>query len=275
MTRALVGGLLVGAVLTAALLSLVWTPHPITDLAIGERLRPASADHWLGTDPLGRDIASLLLAGAQTTVAVGVVAVGIGLIGGIVLGTLAATRGGFVDEGISRFCDVILAFPAVISALLATILLGPGAVNAILAIGLFNVPVFARLTRACVRQVRVRDYVRAAQALGKSSFSIAWDHLLPNVAGVLVVQATIQFGIAILAEAGLSYLGIGAQPPQPSWGRMLNESQTYMFSAPWLALYPGLAISLAVLGCNLLGDSLRDALDPKTRAMVGARHASG
>ncbi len=256
-----IGLALVGGLLAAAAVSLVWAPYPV--VAVVERLAPPSGDHWLGTDHFGRDVLGLILAGSRTAVLVGLVAVGIGMAAGVALGLLAAAAGGRIDEAVMRASDTVFAFPAVVSAVLITALAGPGAGNAVLAIAIFNVPVFARVARAAALQVWARDYARAALALGKSPFAVTRDHVLPNIAGVLVVQAAVQFGLAILAEAALSYLGIGAQPPEPSWGRMLSDAQTYMFTNPGLALYPGLAISAAVLGCNLLGDGLRDALDPR------------
>lgn len=258
-----IGLALVGGLLAAAAVSLVWAPYPVEAVAVVDRLAPPSGDHWLGTDHFGRDVLGLILAGSRTAVLVGLVAVGIGMAAGVALGLLAAAAGGRIDEAVMRASDTVFAFPAVVSAVLITALAGPGAGNAVLAIAIFNVPVFARVARAAALQVWARDYARAALALGKSPFAVTRDHILPNIAGVLVVQAAVQFGLAILAEAALSYLGIGAQPPEPSWGRMLSDAQTYMFTNPGLALYPGLAISAAVLGCNLLGDGLRDALDPR------------
>jgi peptide/nickel transport system permease protein len=257
------GALLVALLLAAALLSLVWQPWPPADIDIANKLASPSAAHWLGTDSLGRDIASQLLVGAQNSIAVGVVAVGIGLTLGVALGCLAAARRGWVEEIVMRASDFTFAFPALLTAIMLTAIYGPGLLTSIVAIGIFNIPVFARLARAAANAIWSRDYVLAARAAGKGAWRITLDHVLPNIANVLIVQATIQFALAILAEAALSYLGLGTQPPQPSWGRMLNEAQTLMFQAPWLAVYPGLAIALAVLGLNLLGDGLRDLLDPQ------------
>jgi peptide/nickel transport system permease protein len=258
----------VGAVLTlllaaAALLSLVWTPYPYAEIDIPKKLQTPSAQHWLGTDSLGRDIVSQLLVGSQNSIVVGVIAVGIGLGVGVLLGCVAAARGGWLDEVIMRASDFTFAFPALLTAIMLTAIYGPGLVMSIVAIGIFNVPVFARITRGSARSVWAREFVLAARAAGKGPWRITLDHVLPNIASLLIVQATISFATAILAEAALSYLGLGTQPPQPSWGRMLNEAQTQMFQAPLLALWPGLAIVLSVLGLNLLGDGLRDLLDPK------------
>jgi peptide/nickel transport system permease protein len=258
-----VGALLVGALLLAAALSLAWQPWPPAEIDIPNKLASPSAAHWLGTDSLGRDIASQLLVGSQNSIVVGVVAVGIGLTIGVALGCLAAARRGWVEEALMRMADLTFAFPALLSAIMLTAIYGPGLLTSIVAIGIFNIPVFARLTRASARGVWARDYVLAARASGKGAWRITTDHVLPNIANVLIVQATIQFALAILAEAALSYLGLGTQPPQPSWGRMLNEAQTMLFEAPLLAVYPGVAIALAVLGLNLMGDGLRDLLDPK------------
>ena len=257
------GGLLVFVLVAAAIVSLVWQPYPPAEIDIPNKLASPSAAHWLGTDSLGRDIASQLLVGSQNSIVVGVVAVGIGLTLGVALGCLAAARRGWVDELVMRASDFAFAFPALLSAIMLTALYGPGLFTSIVAIGIFNIPVFARLARASARSVWTRDYVLAARAAGKGAWRITVDHVLPNIANVLIVQATIQFALAILAEAALSYLGLGTQPPQPSWGRMLNEAQTMLFEAPRLAVYPGVTIALAVLGLNLMGDGLRDLLDPK------------
>jgi peptide/nickel transport system permease protein len=207
------------------------------------------------------------MVGAQTSITVGLIAVALGMSLGVALGAWAAARGGWVDEALSRTSDLIFAFPAVLIAILITSVLGASARNAILAIAIFNVPVFARVTRGAALTMWSRDFVRAATAMGQGPLGITWRHVLPNIMSVLIVQATIQFAVAILAEAGLSYLGLGAQPPVPSWGRMLRDAQTYIFQAPELALWPGLAVALAVLGLNMLGDGLRDLLDPRLRLM--------
>lgn len=258
-----IGGALSALVVVAALISLVWTPHSATVLAIKLRFQTPNWSHWLGTDHYGRDVLSMLMVGAQNSLVVGIVAVGIGLGIGVGLGLLASARRGWTEEIIMRFSDFTFAFPAILSAIMLTALLGPGTVNSILAIGIFNIPVFARLTRATGNAIWSREFVLAARAAGKGRARIALEHVLPNIASVIVVQATISFAIAILAEAALSYLGLGTQPPNPSWGRMLNDAQTFMFNAPYLAIFPGAAIFLAVLGLNLLGDGLRDVLDPR------------
>ena len=265
--RSLVPGLtLVLLVAVAALVSFVWTPHDVTRLAIADKLAPPSAAHWLGTDQLGRDILSMLMVGARTSIAVAFVAVGIGVAAGVPLGLLAAARpGSLLDETIMRANDLVFAFPALVIAILITAVFGPGAVNAIVAIGIFNVPVFARLTRGAALALWTREFVLAARVAGKGALRISVEHVLPNLANLLIVQATIQFSLGILAEAGLSYVGLGAQPPTPSWGRMLAESQTLISLAPHVALFPGLAIVGTVLGLNLLGDALRDWLDPRVR----------
>ena len=257
------GGALTLLLVAAAALSLAWTPHSPYEIDLAAKLQLPSPAHWLGTDTLGRDVVSLLLVGARNSIAVGVIAVGIGLVGGAALGLLAAARRGWVEEIVMRGADFAFAFPAILSAIMMTAVFGPGIVNAIVAIGIANVPTFARVTRASANAVWSRDYVLAARACGKGPWAITFEHVLPNVAPVLIVQATIRFAVAILAEAALSYLGLGTQPPQPSWGRMLSEAQTLLFQAPRLAVFPGLAIALAVFGLNLLGDGLRDVLDPR------------
>ncbi|HET8727193.1 MAG TPA: ABC transporter permease [Alphaproteobacteria bacterium] len=266
--RSLALGLaLTGLLAMLALISLAWTPHPVYEVAVSARLQPPGAEHWLGTDHLGRDILSLIMVGAQNSILVGVIAVGLGLLVGVPLGLVAAGRGGLADEAVGRLVDVTFAFPTVLSAILITALAQPGMANSIIAIGIFNIAVFARLARGAALQIYGREFVRAALALGRSRFDVAIRHVLPNMTSPLIVQATIQFAVAILAEAALSYLGLGTPPPRPSWGRMLLDAQTYMFVDPGQALWPGVAIALAVLGLNLLGDGLRDALDPRLRTM--------
>ena len=258
-----VGAAIVLLLVISAAVSLFWSPYPVGDIDIPNKLAGPSAQHWFGTDSLGRDIASLLLVGSQNSLLVGFIAVGIGLGLGVPLGLLASAQRGWVEEVVMRAADFTFAFPALLSAILLTAIYGPGLVVSITAIGIFNIPVFARITRGAANAVWSRDFTLAARAAGKTKWAITWEHVLPNVASVLIVQATVQFAIAILAEAALSYLGLGTQPPNPSWGRMLNEAQSQMFQAPMLAVYPGVAIALAVLGLNLMGDGLRDLLDPR------------
>ncbi len=257
-----------GAILTlllilAAALSLLWTPWSPYEIDMAAKLQLPNAHHWLGTDPFGRDVTSLLLVGAGNSILVGVIAVSIGLIAGTTLGLLAAARRGWVEELHMRLADFTFAFPAILSAIMMTAVFGAGIVNSIIAIGIFNIPTFARITRASANAVWSREFVLAARACGKGPWRITLDHVLPNIMSALIVQITIQFALAILAEAALSYLGLGTQPPQPSWGRMLAEAQTLLFQAPQLAVFPGVAIAMAVLGLNLLGDGLRDLMDPR------------
>jgi peptide/nickel transport system permease protein len=246
-----------------ALLSLAWSPYPPGEIDIPNKLAAPSAAHWLGTDSLGRDVASQIIVGSRNSIVAGVVAVGIGMLAGVALGALASAKRGWIEEAVMRASDFTFAFPALLSAIMLTAIYGPGLVMSIVAIGIFNIPVFARLTRGAANAIWAREYVLAARAAGQGAWRITLDHVLPNIASLLIVQATISFATAILAEAALSYLGLGTQPPQPSWGRMLSEAQTQMFQAPLLALWPGLAIMVSVLGLNLLGDGLRDLLDPK------------
>jgi peptide/nickel transport system permease protein len=259
----MIGAALVALLILTALLSFVWTPYPAGEIDVPNKLRPPSAAHWLGTDSLGRDVAAMLIVGARYSIAVGVIAVGIGITAGVALGLLAAARRGWVEELVMRGADFTLAFPALLTAIMLTAIYGPGLVVSIVAIGVFNIPEFARITRASANAVWTREYVLAARACGKGLWHITTEHVLPNIAAVLIVQATIRFAIAILAEAALSYLGLGTQPPMPSWGRMLNEGQAMMYQAPMLAVWPGLAIVFSVLGLNLMGDGLRDLLDPR------------
>lgn len=257
---------------SAAAISFVWTPGDVTQIAIADKLQPPSPAHLLGTDQLGRDLLAMVMVGARTSIAVALVAVGIGMGFGVPLGLIAASHpGSLIDEIIMRGNDLIFAFPSLVIAILITAALGPSAVNAIVAIGIFNIPVFARVTRGSALPIWTLDYIRAAQVAGKGRARINLHHILPNIASALIVQSTIQFSLGILAEAGLSYVGLGAQPPVPSWGRMLAEAQTMISIAPHVAIVPGLAIVLTVLGLNLLGDGLRDALDPR----VGPRLRRG
>jgi len=259
----LVGGFLVLVIVATALLSFLYTPYDSNRMNLAQRFLPPGSSHLLGTDQYGRDIFSRVMKGAVNSIIVGWVAVGIGMGFGVLLGSLAAYWRGWRDEGIMRLVDVFYGFPAVLSAILITSTLGPGIINSMLAIGIFYIPIFARLTRGASLSIWQRDYITSARAIGQSNWAIIWSTVLPNILSPLIVQATVQFAIAILAEAALSYLGLGTQPPHASWGRMLNEAQTFMEISPGLAIFPGLAIAWAVLGFNLLGDGLRDLLDPR------------
>jgi len=262
----LFGGLLSAVLIAAALVSFLWTPFDYATLSIPDRLQSPNTIHLLGTDHFGRDILSLIMVGARTSIAVALVAVGIGMGLGIPLGLWAAARRGtLVDEVIMRGNDLVFAFPSLVIAILITAVFGAGAVNAIIAIGIFNIPVFARITRGAALSLWERDFILAARVAGKSNLRTSVEHILPNITNLLIVQGTIQFSLGILAEAALSYVGLGAQPPTPSWGRMLADAQTMVSIAPHMALMPGFAIILTVLGLNLLGDGLRDYLDPRLR----------
>ena len=261
-----VGLLFVFIVFLLALISFIWTPYDVTSLEISERFKGPSFSHVLGTDHFGRDILSMIMVGAQTSIAVALVAVGIGIFFGLPLGMIAAAkRGTFFDDLVMRFNDLIFAFPALIIAILITAILGPGAFNAIIAIGIFNIPVFARVARGAALTQWSKEYILAAKVSGKGTFLISIEHIIPNILNLLIVQATIQFSLGILAEAGLSYVGLGAQPPIPSLGRMLADSQTMISIAPHMAIFPGMVIVITVLGLNLIGDGLRDYFDPKLR----------
>lgn len=250
----------------AALISFVWTPYDVAAMDIAGKLKGPSVVHWFGTDHFGRDIFSMIMVGARTSIAVAIIAVGIGVVLGVPLGLAAAARhGSLLDEVIMRGNDLIFAFPALLIAILITAVFGPGAVNAIIAIGIFNIPVFARLARGAALTLWTRDFILAARVSGKGAARISLEHILPNIMNLLIVQGTIQFSLGILADAGLSYVGLGAQPPVPSWGRMLADAQTLISLAPHIALFPGFAILLTVLGLNLMGDGLRDLFDPKIR----------
>jgi peptide/nickel transport system permease protein len=227
--------------------------------------KPPSLQHWFGTDDLGRDILARVIYGARASLLAGAISVGIALTIGVPLGLLAGYRGGFVDALISRITDAMLACPFLILAIALAAFLGPSLRNAMIAIGISATPIFIRLTRGQVMSVKVEDYVEAARAVGNPSWRIALVHILPNILPALMVQATLSIAAAIIAEAALSFLGLGQQPPSPSWGSMLNAAQRFLTNAPWMAIWPGLAIFLVVLSLNLVGDGLRDALDPRQR----------
>ena len=261
----LLGGALVTFVVLMALVSLAWTPHAYAEIDVPGRFQGPSWRHWLGTDQLGRDVVSQLMAGARNSVTIAFVAVLLGGAIGTLLGLVAAARGGLVEEVILRLADFGFAFPALLLAIMLATVFGPSLGNAVIAIAFINIPVFTRIVRASAHQVWTRGYVLAARASGRGTVAITIDHVILNVAAPIIVQMTIEFAVGILAEAALSFLGLGVQPPTPSWGRMLSEAQTLLFLSPQLAIYPGVCIMIAVLGCNLLGDGLRDVTDPRLR----------
>jgi peptide/nickel transport system permease protein len=258
-----VGTVLVGMVVAAALVSFVWTPYDPFEVQVSERLLPPSAEHWLGTDRFGRDVASQLMVGARTTLFVGIIAVGIAALVGIPLGVGAVMGPEWLSTVVMRGIDLNLAFPALLLAIMLGAVYGASTLTAMVAIGIATVPRFARLARSGTLQVMATEYVLAARVAGRGKLPIAVRHVLPNIAGMLLVQASVSYGIAVLAESGLSYLGFGTAPPTPSWGRMLAEGRELIAVYPLLTLWPALAIALAVLGFNLLGDGLRDRLDPR------------
>jgi peptide/nickel transport system permease protein len=258
-----IGAAVTLALLATAALSLVWTPADPLAMSIGGRLTGPTAEHPFGTDQYGRDLLSRVMRGSVTSIAVGVIAVGIGAAAGIVIGMLSGYIGGWCDETLMRLIDAVQGFPAILSALLFTAVFGPGIVVSMVAVGIAFVPAFARLTRSGFLEYREREFVLAARALGAGDPRLIGRHILPNTVPALIIQVTTAFPVAILAEAGLAYLGLGTQPPYPSWGLMLKEAQNFLSLSPSYAVFPGGAIALTVLGLNLLGDGLRDLLDPK------------
>ena len=263
-------GAVVGlVVITSFVLLAVFAPLvvPYDPIATSWALvrKPPSSLHWFGTDELGRDVLARVVYGARASLMAGVISVGIAFGLGVPFGLLSGYRGGFIDALISRITDAMLACPFLILAIALAAFLGPSLSNAMIAIGVTATPIFVRLTRGQVMSVKVEDYVEAARAMGNPRWRIALFHILPNIMPALLVQATLSIAAAIIAEAALSFLGLGQQPPAPSWGSMLNAAQRFLTNAPWIALRPGLAIFLVVLSFNLVGDGLRDALDPREK----------
>jgi peptide/nickel transport system permease protein len=255
-----VGAITLGVIACVALLALVWTPHDVAAIDVAARLLPASRDHLLGTDQLGRDLLSMLMAGAGPSLGVALLATAIGIAGGVPLGLIAAARPGWLDEVIARAADILFAFPALVLAILIVAILGPGAIHAGIAIGLFNIPVFVRTTRAAARGVWTRDYVQAGRLAGGGWLYLSLRHIAPNIVAPLIVQAAVQLSLGLIAEAGLSFLGLGAQPPTASWGRMMADGQTLIAVAPRLVVLPGLSIMLTVLAINRAGEEAQRLL---------------
>jgi len=263
-TNFCIGLILVGIVLAMAVVSIFYTPYDPNAMRIANRLQPPSSAHWMGTDEYGRDVLSRVMSGAQTAIIVGLISVGIGMVFGVLVGAVAGFQGRWADEVLMRIMDGIYAFPAILFALMIVAVLGTGMFNTTVAIGVVSIPIFARITRAGFLTVKEKEFVEAARAVGSAPWRIIQKHILPNISAPLTVQATVAFATAIISEASLSYLGLGTQPPDPSWGRMLKEAQNFLGTAPWTAVFPGVFIALAVLGFNLLGDGIRDVLDPRT-----------
>lgn len=243
------------------------SPYGYDQLHAGERLTGPSAQNWFGTDDLGRDIFTRIVYGARISLFVGFFSVTGALVMGTLLGVIAGFFGRWVDLLISRIFDVLLAFPSILLAIAIVAILGPSLQNALLAIAIINIPIFGRIVRSKVLSIREEEYIVAAKALGMKNSRILFHHIFPNSVAPIIVQATLSFGSAILEAAALGFLGLGAQPPTPEWGKMLSDARQYIQSAPWTVLFPGLSIMLVVLGFNLLGDGLRDALDPKMKNM--------
>ena len=262
---AVVGLVVLSIFILLALFAPLVTPYDPIKTSWTLVRKPPSSLHWFGTDDLGRDVLTRVIFGARASLLAGLISVGIALSVGVPLGLISGYRGGFIDALISRITDAMLACPFLILAIALAAFLGPSLGNAMIAIGVTATPIFIRLTRGQVMSVKVEDYVEAARAMGNPRWRIALFHILPNILPALLVQATLSIAAAIIAEAALSFLGLGQQPPSPSWGSMLNAAQRFLTNAPWMAIWPGLAIFLVVLSLNLLGDGLRDALDPKAR----------
>jgi len=263
---------LVLAVVVFVAVAATWiAPFGINDVDVASALRPPSGEHWFGTDELGRDVLSRVLVATQASMRVAVVSVAFAVIVGVTVGIVAGYRGGWVDTVFMRVVDVMFAFPVLLLALAVVAILGPGTITTILAIGIVYTPIFARVARASTLSVRVEPFVQMSQAMGTGNLYILTRHIVPNIAGPLVVQTSLSLAFAILSEAALSFLGLGIQPPQPSLGRMIFDSQGFVTMAWWMAVFPGAAIFVIVLAFNLVGDGLRDVLDPKQRTMIEAR----
>ena len=261
--------LVVVAVVTVAANWIV--PYGVNDVDVPNALAPPSGSHWLGTDELGRDVLSRVLVATQASMRIAVVSVAFAVVVGVTVGLIAGYRGGWLDAVLMRIVDVMFAFPVLLLALAVVAILGPGVTTTILAIGIVYTPIFARVARASTLGVRTEPYVSVSRAMGASDLYILWRHILPNIAGPLIVQTSLSLAFAILSEAALSFLGLGIQPPQPSLGRMIFDSQGFVTMAWWMAVFPGAAIFVIVLAFNLFGDGLRDVLDPKQRTTIEAR----
>ncbi|HSJ36394.1 MAG TPA: ABC transporter permease [Acidimicrobiia bacterium] len=274
--RLAVTGLMILLVLVAvAILATLIAPYGINEIDVTNRLSPPSGDHWFGTDELGRDVFSRVIIAARVSLQVGFIAVGIALALGVPIGLLSGYYGGWVDSILMRIMDILFSIPAIVLAIAILAALGPDLVNAMIAIGIVYTPIFARITRGSVLSLRDAVFVRAARSVGATDLRILGTHILPNVIAPIIVQTSLSLAFAILAEAALSFLGLGVQPPNPAWGRMLSEGRGFFQQAPWMAIFPGLAIFVTVFAFNAFGDGLRDALDPQQRSIIESRGAAG
>jgi peptide/nickel transport system permease protein len=263
--------IVLGVVIFVAVAANWIAPFGVNDVDVPSALRSPSGEHWFGTDELGRDVLSRVLVATQASMRVAVVSVAFAVVVGVTVGVVAGYRGGWVDTVFMRVVDVMFAFPVLLLALAVVAILGPGMTTTILAIGIVYTPIFARVARASTLSVRVEPFVQMSRAMGTGNLYILARHIVPNIAGPLIVQTSLSLAFAILSEAALSFLGLGIQPPQPSLGRMIFDSQGFVTLAWWMAVFPGAAIFVIVLAFNLVGDGLRDVLDPKQRTMIEAR----
>lgn len=264
----LTGVVLLGVVLLAALAGQFFTPYDPNKMDFLSTFKPPTAAHPLGTDNFGRDVLSRIMAGAWVSLRVALIAVSLAAVAGVTLGTVAGYYRGWIDEVIMRLMDILMAFPALLLAIAVMAILGRGVENAMIAIAIVYMPIFARITRSSILTVRQEEYLVAAQALGQSDLKTMLRHVLPNAMGPIIVQTSLSLAFAVLAESSLSFFGLGTQPPASSWGLMLSEGRSFILQAPWLGIFPGLAIMMTVLGFNLVGDGLRDLLDPRMRQLL-------
>lgn len=269
----LAGTIVLTVVILAAIFGRWLAPYGINEVNVTNALAPPGADHWFGTDALGRDVFSRVFVSAQVSILVGLVSVTFALVVGVTVGLIAGFFGGKIDAVVMRTADVLFAFPVLLLALAIVAVLGPGLTTAMLAIGIVYTPIFARVTRASTLGVREEPFVKASISVGASSGLILRRHILPNITGPIIVQTSLSLAFAILSEAALSFLGLGVQPPDPSWGRMLFDARGFLGDAWWMSVFPGAAIFVTVLAFNLVGDGLRDVLDPRHRTAIEARRA--
>lgn len=268
---AVTGLVVLFVLLVVAIFADLMAPYGVNELDVANRLAPPGAEHWFGTDELGRDVFSRVIIASRVSLQVGFIAVGIALAVGVPIGLIAGYYGGGVDSTLMRLMDILFSIPAIVLAIAILAALGPSIVNAMIAIGIVYTPIFARVTRGSVLSLRDAVFVRAARSVGATDGRILRTHILPNVIAPIIVQASLSLAFAILAEAALSFLGLGVQPPDPAWGRMLADGRSFFRQAPWMAIFPGLAILITVMAFNFVGDGLRDALDPQQRSVIESR----